>query len=219
MFVILLAFLALGMLCRTAPVDITSNKTTIGDIGAFFEHAFSDLTGAVIDQKAQNSTQHLQSSDGNIQAHVEPLNFASLQSIIFNPNHHQLIIKNKTVLYNNGSTEVEQIKVSLSTAATSGLETSTVAIVDTTKNSASEITTSNSIGSTDSTANSRTDNSFKSSTTPSVVLTSVSSLATNPIISTTTSTSIASITVDNASEIKEKIKEIEADPVILSVIV
>ncbi|XP_058836073.1 uncharacterized protein LOC131692802 [Topomyia yanbarensis] len=227
MFVLLISFLTFATKCQSAPVTTDFNKTSLANIETFFENAFGDLAGALITNRDQNSTQHYQSSDGSIHADVQPLHFSPLESITFSPNHHQLTIQNKTVLFHNGSAEVELVKVSFATTVSSHnvseINTTAKPIPTTTAAFASgahEVKNTTSVVTTALTVNSRMNNSTSSSTVPVEIVTPESNPATREI-TTTTAVNIKTTVPDNSleDEIKEQIKEIEANPVILSVIV
>ncbi|KAL1380503.1 hypothetical protein pipiens_014145 [Culex pipiens pipiens] len=208
-FCLLVSLLAL---VRGGPIPNNPINATIFNIESFFEHSLGNLAGSLISHHKANSTEHYQSADGSVQAEVEPLNLSLLQGIAFHPSNHQLITEQATTLFNNATEEVDLVKVDLAPATTTQPEAAT----DTLKSIPSSVVS----GTTTTTTEQVTTTAASSSTTtaapatksvPVIIVTAVTESATTA--GNVTTEAAKPSTTDDVSV---KIKEVEAEPVILS---
>ncbi|KAL1396649.1 hypothetical protein pipiens_002630 [Culex pipiens pipiens] len=190
-FCLLVSLLAL---VRGGPIPNNPINATIFNIESFFEHSLGNLAGSLISHHKGNSTEHYQSADGSVQAEVEPLNLSLLQGIAFHPSNHQLITEQATTLFNNATEEVDLVKVDLAPATTTQPE----AVTDTLKSIPSTIV-------------SGTTSTTTEQSVPVVIVTAVTESATTA--GNVTTEAAKPSTTDDVSV---KIKEVEAEPVILS---
>ncbi|XP_001863746.2 cell wall integrity and stress response component 3 [Culex quinquefasciatus] len=207
-FCLLISLLAL---IRGGPIPNNPINTTIFNIESFFEHSLGNLAGSLISHHKANSTEHYQSADGSVQAEVEPLNLSLLQGIAFHPSNHQLITEQATTLFNNATEEVDLVKVDLALATTSSNNTlksipSTI-VSGTTAITTEQVTTTTSSSSTTTT----TTAAPTTKSVPVVIVTAVTESATTA--GNVTTEAAKPSTTDDVSV---KIKEVEAEPVILS---
>ncbi|KAL9701507.1 hypothetical protein quinque_004948 [Culex quinquefasciatus] len=212
-FCLLVSLLAL---VRGGPIPNNPINTTIFNIESFFEHSLGNLAGSLISHHKANSTEHYQSADGSVQAEVEPLNLSLLQGIAFHPSNHQLITEQATTLFNNATEEVDLVKVDLAPATTTSTTQSEVA-TDTLKSIPSTLvsgTTSTTTEQVTTTASSTTTTTTAAPTTKSVPVVIVTAV-------TESATTAGNVTTEAAKpsttdDVSVKIKEVEAEPVILS---
>ncbi|EDS39004.1 hypothetical protein CpipJ_CPIJ013511 [Culex quinquefasciatus] len=214
-FCLLISLLAL---VRGGPIPNNPINTTIFNIESFFEHSLGNLAGSLISHHKANSTEHYQSADGSVQAEVEPLNLSLLQGIAFHPSNHQLITEQATTLFNNATEEVDLVKVDLAPATTTST-TQSEAATDTLKSIPSTIVS----GTTTTTTEQVTTTTSSSSTTTTTTAASTTKSVPVVIVTAVTesATTAGNVTTEAAKpsttdDVSVKIKEVEAEPVILS---
>uniref|UniRef100_A0A1Q3FQG5 Putative transcription initiation factor tfiid subunittfiid subunit n=1 Tax=Culex tarsalis TaxID=7177 RepID=A0A1Q3FQG5_CULTA len=212
-------------LVQSGPIPNNPINVTIFNIESFFEQSLGNLAGTLISHHKPNSTEHYQSSDGSLHADVETINLSLLQGIAFHPTNHQLIAEQATTLFNNATEEVDLIKVDLApaTSTTSSPQPEVATSNDTLKSIPSTVVSGTTASTTEKVSTTSSSSTSSSTTTtsapttksvPVVIVTAVTESATTAEAgNVTTEATKPSTTTDDVSV---KIKEVEAEPVILS---
>ncbi|XP_065074007.1 uncharacterized protein LOC135698079 [Ochlerotatus camptorhynchus] len=216
-----------------SPIPINS---TIANI----ENYFGNLAESLISRGEVNTTEKFHSADGHTQVAIEPAQTATLQEILFHPTNHRLIAENKTKLFSNATEEVDLIKVDLVTESTATehhepdettkatittkvpeytklhiLTAIPTTIVDSTTVSSTFPDSSTEVIS--GTTNIDSTKVGKNETTLVEIVTPENDVSGGYVTSTTIATSSTTEPESESSEIRDKIKEVQADPVILTV--
>lgn len=226
--------ICLATLIVGSPIAINS---TIANI----ENYFGNLAESLISRGEVNTTEKYQSADGHTQISIQPAQTATLQEILFHPTNHHLIAENKTKLFSNATEEVDLIKVDLVTESTATEDRdpgeNTTAATTTTKapeNSKLHIlkaipttivegtTESSTLADSSTEVISRTTNIgstkvVRNETTSVEIVTPENDVSGRNVTSTTIATSTTTESESESKEIRDKIKEVQADPVILTV--
>lgn len=186
----------------------------------------------MIFRRAVNSTEKYQSADGLTQVVIQPAATTNLQEILFHPTNQHLVAQNETEVFSNGTSKVLVAEVDLVTEATEIQKTSeTTSPVSTTtssdqaapKSPTSTIQVLKAIpstvvaGTTESTTT-LADLSTKSINTPnSTPHVAIVTPAVSEVVNATSRPTTTAEPESESKEIRDKVKEVEAEPVILTV--
>ncbi|XP_055600881.1 uncharacterized protein LOC129749815 [Uranotaenia lowii] len=213
-----------------SPIPNNPINLTIANIESFFENSLGSLAGSLISHHHGNGSESFQSQDGSLHANIQPITLGSLAGITFKPSNHALIAENETVLFHNSTEEVDVAKIDLGSSI-NGTNSSTespmkaevlkaiptsIVAGATTTTATPEVTTGSpkSTESTLGTSSTAATTQGISSTSPSANVVFVTPVNTTTPKSVTSSTE--KINSSEAKDVEDKIKEVEADPVILT---
>ncbi|XP_062550210.1 uncharacterized protein LOC134214953 [Armigeres subalbatus] len=208
---------------------------SINPIIASLDNYFGTLAQNLIIRREVNETEKYQSVDGHTKVQIQPAGSATLQEILFHPTNQHLVATNNTELFNNGTNKVHLIKVDLVTKPTDHPETvdpkaespETATTPQTLKGVPSSVVTGTTGSSTTTGlvsetisgnsaagSGSGTTLSTKNSTPLVEIVTPVGDAASANATAPPTTTLEAE---SESKEIRDKVKEVEAEPVILTV--